>query len=175
MSKDNPLDSPSVYFQIVVILFALMITLSIFTLTGLDSIFFLSLNGATGNSAPATLDDYAAIDSIEFENETVVIQLTENPQLEANGIRGNDITHVQLTRSDGAIQERVSREDGVLLYEFTTPTPPDGNYTLTLLNYHPQDPGLFGEPERYDRQHIEFRVENGTITNITVPQIAKHE
>lgn len=174
MSASDSDDPPEKITQVLGVLFVLVIAMAFITLTGFDTLLAYSFNQAQGNTTPATLDQYDAVNSIEYENESVMLHLSEDPQLEADGFRGNDVTEIQLTRADGNVSERVEHQTGVQQYEFSVPADADGKYTLTLLNYHPTDPGLFGSPERYDKQSFTFEIRNGEMTNLTVPTEAKY-
>lgn len=174
MSASDSDDPSGKITQVLMVLFALVMMLAFLTFTGLDTIFVYSFNQAYGNDTPATLDQYDAVNSIEYENESVMLHLSEDPQLEADGFRGNDVTEIQLTRADGNVSERIEHQTGVQQYEFSVPADADGAYTLTLLNYHPTDPGLFGSPERYDKQSFTFEIRNGEMANLTVPTEAKY-
>lgn len=117
-----------------------------------------------------TLEDYNAVEAIEAGNGTVTVRTSERPRLaDAASLGRVEITHLQLAREDGAVRERLEFTPGVRAYRWQAPDDASGNYTLTLIDRYPADPGIFGHPGGENTQTVTFRVENGTVTNVTVP------
>jgi hypothetical protein len=143
---------------------------------GFRALFQQVQDSQDGELEEPTLQDYDAVESLEIANGTIVVTTDSNPKFASSGTVGRyEVTHLEIVREDGYVNERVEWTDGVRIYRFNTSNGVDGNYTLSLVKHFPEDPGLFGSPERYEKQHVEFSVDNGELTVTSVPWAAKYD
>lgn len=176
-SEDAGRDAFSIPTVVQVFVLFIVFFIPMATLAGVPAVLGDVVTGDFGPTHPddVTLNDYNAIEAIHADNGTVSVVLADDPTLAATApINRDRITHIELGRADGAVQERRNVIDGVRTFEWETSNGSDGEYTVTLVEHVPQDPGISGSPEREDTNTVTFRVVNGNVRDIEVPYSATH-
>ena len=155
------------------VMFMFLVTSFLWTTVGFGEILTTSYDETT-SSENLTIDDYKPIETIELKENTITVNTTEYRTLQQVGTNG-DITHLELVRSDGKVNSRLEYDSNIRNYGFEVPNETKGEYTLSVINYQPPNPGLFGSSEKEYEQEVKFTVTNGTINITKVPFGANFE
>jgi hypothetical protein len=124
-----------------------------------------------------TLADYGAIENISVENGTFVVRLPEGARFEQVSDTGEKrVTHVGLVKEDGRLSQKKPLSNGQKAVRIKLPeNKTTGNYTLSIYNYRPPNPGLFGYSEKWYSQGTVISINrNNTVTIEKLPYAARY-